>query len=59
MTSDPAGRYNEHNRVKALGPAAPDVRYYKGTSFIMDKEEELCAALRTFFGCHNVEPRGG
>lgn len=57
MTSDPAGRYNEHNRVKALGPAAPDVRYYKGTSFIMDKEEELCAALRTFFGCHNVEPR--
>ncbi len=56
-TADPAGRYNEHNRVKALGPDAPDVRYYKGTSFIMDKEEELGAALRTFFGCHNVEPR--
>ncbi len=57
MTADPAGRYNEHNRVKALGPEAPDVRYYKGTSFIMEKEEELCAALRTFFGCLNVEPR--
>ena len=57
MTADPSGRYNEHNRVKALGPEAPDVRYYKGTSFIMEKEEELCAALRTFFGCLNVEPR--
>tara|TARA_Y100001934_G_scaffold190176_1_gene224154 strand:- start:2235 stop:3458 length:1224 start_codon:yes stop_codon:yes gene_type:complete len=56
MTADPAGRYNEHNRVKALGPETPDVRYYKGTSFIMEKEEELCAALRTFFGCLNVEP---
>lgn len=55
--ADPAGRYNEHNRVKALGPNAPDVRYYKGTSFIMDKEEELKAALRSFFDCSHVEPR--
>ncbi len=54
---DPAGRYNEHNRLKALGPDAPDVRYYKGTSFIMAKEEELKAALRSFFGCPRVEPR--
>jgi aminomethyltransferase len=56
-TADPAGRYNEHNRVKALGPEAPEVRYYKGTRFIMDKEDELKAALRTFFGCTRVEPR--
>jgi aminomethyltransferase len=56
-TADPAGRYNEHNRLKALGPDAPDVRYYKGTNFIMEKEEELKAALRTFFDCSQVEPR--
>ena len=56
-TADPAARYNEHNRIKALGPEAPDVRYYTGTSFIMDKEEELKAALRTFFDCTQVETR--
>jgi aminomethyltransferase len=55
--SDPAGRYNEHNRLKSLGPDAADVRYYKGTAFIMGKEEELKAALRTFFDCTQVEPR--
>jgi aminomethyltransferase len=55
--SDPSARYNEHNRLKALGPDAPDVRYYKGTAFIMEKEEELKAALRTFFNCSQVEPR--
>ena len=56
-TADPAGRYNEHNRLKSLGPDAPDVRYYKGTAFIMETEEALKAALRTFFGCTRVEPR--
>ncbi len=55
--ADPAGRYNEHNRLKALGPNAADVRYYQGTGFIMDKEEELRAALRAFFRCSQVEPR--
>jgi aminomethyltransferase len=55
--ADPSGRYNEHNRIKALGPDAPDVRYYKGTAFIMEKEEELKAALRSFFDCTRVEPR--
>jgi len=55
--ADPAGRYNEHNRLKMLGPDAPDVRYYKGTSFIMEKEEELKAALRAFFHCARVETR--
>ncbi len=56
-TADPAGRYNEHNRLKALGPDAPEVRYYKGTAFIMEREEELKAALRAFFDCSQVEPR--
>ncbi len=55
--SDPAGRYNEHRRLKALGPRAPEVRYYKGTAFSMECEEELKAALRTFFGCTAVETR--
>ncbi len=54
---DPAGRYNEHNRLKALGPNAGDVRYYQGTGFITEKEEDLKAALRAFFGCTQVEPR--
>jgi aminomethyltransferase len=55
--SDPAGRYNEHNRLPALGPDVPDVRYYKGTAFIMGKEGELKAALRELFDCARVEPR--
>jgi len=55
--ADPAGRYNEHNRLKALGPDAPEIRYYKGTQFIMEKEQELKAALRAFFGCQRVEAR--
>ncbi len=55
--ADAAGRYNEHNRLKSLGPDAPEVRYYKGTTFIMEKEEELKAALSTFFDCTQVEAR--
>ena len=54
---DPAGRYNEHKAIRALGPNAPHVRYYKGTAFIMEREEELKAALATFFHCNRVEPR--
>lgn len=54
---DPASRYNEHKAIKALGPNAPHVRYYKGTAFIMEREEELKAALATFFHCNRVEPR--
>ncbi len=56
-TADPAGRYNEHNQLKALGPHSPEVCYYRGTAFIMETEEELKAALRTFFNCTQVEPR--
>jgi len=55
--SDPAGRYNEHKHIAALGPDAGDLRFYRGTQFIMDREEDLKAALRTFFGCSAVEPR--
>ena len=55
--SDPAARYNEHSRIWALGPDAPDILYYKGTAFIMEKEEELKSAMRSFFSCTRVEPR--
>jgi glycine/serine hydroxymethyltransferase len=55
--SDPAGRYNEHNKLKALGPNADDVRYYQGTGFITEMEDELRAAMRAFFGASQVEPR--
>lgn len=55
--ADPAGRYNEHNRLNALGPNSDDVRYYQGTGFIMEKEEELRAALRAFFRCGQAETR--
>lgn len=55
--ADPAGRYNEHNRIRALGPNAEEVRYYQGTGFIMEKEEELKSALRELFGCTQVEAR--
>ena len=54
---DPASRYNEHKGIKALGPNAPHVRYYKGTAFIMEREEELKSTLATFFHCNRVEPR--
>lgn len=55
--SDPAGRYNEHNQLRALGVNSRDVRYYKGTAFSMEKEDELVAALRTFFRCRDAEVR--
>ena len=52
--ADPAARYNEHRRQT---PEGPEVRYYKGTSFIMEKEEELKAALCAFFDCARAEVR--
>ncbi|MCP5151733.1 MAG: glycine cleavage system aminomethyltransferase GcvT [Ectothiorhodospiraceae bacterium] len=55
--TDPAGRYNEHNRVRALGPSAPEVRYYKGTAWIMEQEEALVASLREHFQCTRAEVR--
>jgi aminomethyltransferase len=56
-TSDPAGRYNEHRRIGTAGRGAQDVRYYKGTAFIMEKELELQLALCTFFNCTRAETR--
>ena len=55
--SEPAARYNEHKRAGFPDPDAPDIRYYQGTDFIMEKELELKTALGTFFGCRRVEPR--
>ena len=55
--TDPAGRYNEHNHLRALGVNSEHVRYYKGTAFSMDKEKDLVAALRTLFGCEDAEVR--
>ncbi len=55
--SEPSARYNEHKRATALGPDASHIRYYRGTDFIMEKEEELKEALRALFGCSQVEPR--
>ena len=57
ISSEPAARYNEHNRDKSRPPDAPHVRYYQGTDFIMEKEEDLKTALRFFFGCRQVETR--
>ena len=57
ITADPASRYNEHKRIAGLGPEADDVRYYKGTAFIMAKEKELQSALCTYFGCARAETR--
>lgn len=57
IISEPAARYNEHRRAESPDPDAPDIRYYQGTDFIMEKELELKAALATFFGCRRVEPR--
>jgi aminomethyltransferase len=54
---DPSGRYNEHNHMKGLGAASEDVRYYKGTQFIMARELELQRMLGEFFQCSRVETR--
>ena len=50
--SDPAGRYAEHRTLKGS-----EVYFYQGVDFIRDIEEELRNALRTYFGCREVEFR--
>jgi len=55
--SDPAGRYNEHKPMRALGVNAAHVRYYKGTDYAMQSEDELVAALASYFDCTQVEAR--
>lgn len=57
MISEPAARYNEHNREPGQPTGSPHIRYYRGTDFIMAREEELKDALRSFFRCRLVEPR--
>ncbi len=57
MISEPAARYNEHNRAPGQPQDSPHIRYYRGTDFIMAREAELKDALRSFFNCRLVEPR--
>jgi aminomethyltransferase len=52
---DPAFRYAEHRRVKALREA--EVFYYQGTRFIEEVEQRLAAELRAFLGCRQAETR--
>jgi aminomethyltransferase len=53
--SDPAFRYAEHRKIKALLDA--EVFYYQGTGFIDDVECLLARELRKFLGCRQVETR--
>ncbi len=57
IVSEPAARYNEHQRAPSQPAEAQHVRYYKGTDFIMEKEEQLKDSLRSFFNCRQVEAR--
>jgi aminomethyltransferase len=52
---DPASRYAEHKRVRALLDA--DVYYYQGTGFIAEVERDLVAQMRMFLGAREVETR--
>jgi aminomethyltransferase len=53
--SDPAFRYAEHRKIKALLDA--EVFYYQGTGFIDEVERLLAQELRCFLGCRQVETR--
>jgi aminomethyltransferase len=53
--SDPAFRYAEHRKVRALLDA--EVFYYQGTGFIEEVESLLAQELRSFLGCRQVETR--
>ncbi len=53
--TDPAFRYAEHRKMKALGGA--EVFYYQGTGFIARVEELLAAELAAYLGCRQVETR--
>jgi aminomethyltransferase len=52
---DPAGRYAEHKRVKALDDA--EVFYYQGTDFIAEVERLLVAEMCRFLDCRLAETR--
>jgi aminomethyltransferase len=53
--SDPAFRYAEHRKVKALLDA--EVFYYQGTGFIDEVERLLARELGLFLGARQVETR--
>jgi aminomethyltransferase len=53
--SDPAFRYAEHRKVKALLDA--EVFYYQGTGFVDEVERLLAKELMRFLGCRQVETR--
>jgi len=53
--SDPAGRYAEHKKLKAVFDR--DVYYYQGTDFISWVEENLAAEMACYLGCPCVEAR--
>jgi aminomethyltransferase len=52
---DPAFRYAEHRKVKALADA--EVFYYQGTAFIEEVERRLVEELAEFLNCRRVEAR--
>ena len=52
---DPAGRYAEHKKIKALQEV--EVFFYQGTDFILEVEELLENELRRYLGCSEVETR--
>jgi aminomethyltransferase len=52
---DPAFRYAEHRKVKALADA--EVFYYQGTAFIEEVERRLVEELGEFLSCRRVEAR--
>jgi glycine/serine hydroxymethyltransferase len=54
-TTDPSGRYAEHQIVDALGEV--ENYYYQGTRFIADVEAMLIAQIKSYIGCSLVETR--
>lgn len=52
---DPAFRYAEHRKLSAFYDA--EVFYYQGTEFIGEVERRLCAEMRGYLGCREVEVR--
>ena len=54
-TTDPSGRYAEHQMIDALGEV--QTYYYQGTRFIADVEARLTEEIKSYIGCSQVETR--
>ncbi|MBT4735405.1 MAG: glycine cleavage system protein T, partial [Candidatus Marinimicrobia bacterium] len=54
---DPAGRYAEHQFLRAFGLDSGDASYYQGTGFAMLAEQIVTAGFASFLGATQVEPR--